>query len=426
MDKLDRKIHPEYKTISNIVIPQVQKIKLSNGMPIHIMNGGSQDIVKIDLLVKAGAIYTNHKLEAPVTSIMLGEGTKDKNAHEIAEVFDYYGAYFMPSAEKDNAFVSMLSLNKYLDNTLPVYIDALTQSTMPQKELSILLERRKNNFFIESEKTSFLAREAFFEQLFGENHPYGLKSKEEHYSQIDSNILLSFYKEHYNAANFELVLSGKINEAVLKTIDINFGKMPFAKAITSNKIANSKNKKKLIVIKKSDAVQSSIRMGFKTVTKSHSDFLGLEILVTIFGGYFGSRLMKNIREEKGYTYGIHAMLVSLQQTGYIAVAADVKAENAKDAVVEIEREIEKLQNETISEEELALVKNFMMGEMLQSLDGTLSTSEVYKGLVQFGYGFSYFEKLKDKILGITAQELKNLANKYFVSEEMITVVAGKY
>ncbi len=426
MEKLNRKAHPEYMAVSNIVLPKVQKFNLSNGIPVHIINGGSQDVTKLDLLVSAGAIYSNHKLLAPLNSLMLNEGTRDNNAHQIAEVFDYYGAYFSPTAEKDNAFVSMLSLNKYLDKTLPVFVDALTESAMPEKELENLLDRRKNNFLIESEKTSFLAREAFYEQLFGENHPYGKKSKLEHYSEINRDVLLDFYKKHYQPANFELILSGKIDDSIIKLVEKYFGNLPIGKGVESTTFPVKRNEQKLVVIGKEDAVQSSIRMGFTSISKNHPDYFGLEILVTILGGYFGSRLMKNIREEKGYTYGIHAMLVSFQQIGFIAIAADVKAENTKEAISEIEKEMYKLQNDTIANEELSLVKNYMMGELLQALDGALSTSEAYKGIVQFGYGFSYYEQLKDKILNITAQELKDLANKYFILNEMTTVVAGKY
>jgi len=357
---------------------------------------------------------------------MLNEGTATRTPHEIAEVFDFYGAYFNPVAEKDNAFVTLFTLNKYLENTLPTYFDAVMNSTMPEKELDTVLQRRLNNYLIESEKTSFLAREAFFENLFGANHPYGIKIKKEYYSEINRNDLMHFYKNHYQTGDFELILSGQITDKVLNQVEKTFGNIEVSETTNSVGEISFENKSNLIVIEKADAVQSSIRMGLPSVTKLHPDYIGLKILTTIFGGYFGSRLMKNIREEKGYTYGIHAMLVSLSQSGYIAVAADVKANHAKDAIVEIKNEIVKLQTELISPNELALVKNYMMGELLQNLDGPMAISEAYKGVIQFGYGFNFHEDLKTTILNITSEKLMELARRYLDIEKMTTVVAGKY
>jgi len=426
MTTLNRTLNPEYKQVKQITLPEIEVIKLPNNIKVHIIKGGTQDLVKFDVLIKAGALYSTQKLHAPFASLMLNEGTSKLPAHQLSEAFDFYGTHFSPVAEKDNAFVSLITLNKHIENTLPLLVDVLTDCTFPENELNVLIERKRNNFLVDTEKTSFLAREEFSEVIFGSHHPYGKKSLLEHYQNLDRNQLYQFYKDQYHAGNFEVVVAGNVTDQIISLIDTYFGAIPATKPTIYKNIPLINPDNQVHFIEKKDAVQSSIRIGLQTINKTHADYLSLKVLITILGGYFGSRLMKNIREEKGYTYGIHAMLVSFIQTGYMGIAADVKAENAKEALIEIEKEINKLKAEPVSLEELSLVKNYMMGELLQSLDGPLALSDVYKSAIQFNFGFDYYQNYKDIILSITPERLLELANKYLDFSKMVKVVAGKY
>lgn len=426
MTILNRSQHPEFRQVKQILLPDIEVIKLPNNIKVHVIKGGTQDLVKFDVLIKAGAIYSTEKLHAPFTSLMLNEGTSKLPAHQLSEAFDFYGTHFSPVAEKDNAFVSLITLNKHIENTLPLLVDVLTDCTFPENEMNVMLERKRNNFLVDIEKTSFLAREEFSEVVFGKNHPYGKKSKLEDYNELSRNELYQFYKKHYHAGNFEVVVAGNATDKIIELINKNFGAIPASETTSYKKTALIEPDNHLHFVEKEDAVQSSIRIGMQTINKTHTDYLSLKILVTILGGYFGSRLMKNIREEKGYTYGIHAMLVSFIQTGYIGIAADVKAENAKEALIEIEKEINKLKAEPVTLEELNLVKNYMLGELLQSLDGPLALSDVYKSAIQFNFDFQYYQNYKDTILSITPERLQELAIKYFDFSKMAKVVAGQY
>ncbi len=422
---LNRKQSPAFHQVTQIQFPAVKSGNLSNGIPYYIIAGGSQEVVKIDMVYKAGSAYTNQKLIAPFTNQMLHEGTKNHTSKQIADAFDFYGAYFQPAAEKDHAMINLTCLTKHLPNLSGLLAEILTETTFPQHELDILIEKRRQNFLIEQEKTAFLAREAFFEQLFGEKHPYGMATRIEYYSQMQQQELISFYGDHYHAGSCFLILSGQVTDLELRLIDATLGQMPVRKtpeSLTGFALINPNTDVHLI--QKEDAVQSSIRMGLKTVNKLHHDYLGLKVLTTILGGYFGSRLMKNIREEKGYTYGIHAMQVALINDGYMGIAADVKAGHTRDTIEEVKKEVQKLKDQLVSEDELALVRNFMMGDMLQMFDGPLTTADTFKSAMEFGLGFDYFEQMKNTILNITAKELQQLANTYFHFDKMVTVVAG--
>ncbi len=418
---------PEFKTVRNITFPNISTETLDNGCPLYILNGGTQEVIKLDVMVNAGSQYCNQKLVAPLTGMMLNEGTSKKNAHQIAETFDFYGAYFQPNIEKDKTFVSLITLSKYLEQTLPLFSEVLHQSVFPQKEFDTLTERRRQNFLIELEKTSFLAREAFYEKLFGPEHPYGIMTHESDYRTTSRTTVYDFYQKHFHSGNFTCIVSGKVGNTEVQQINTYLGNLPgndVSKPLAA-KIQTSQDNQPF-VIEKESAVQSSIRTGLITVNKLHPDYMGLKILITIFGGYFGSRLMKNIREEKGFTYGIHAMQVSLMQTGFMAVAADVKTESTREALHEIILEMEKLKKELIPSDELQLVRNYMMGDMLQMFDGPFATSDTYKAVLPYGLGFEYFKNMQETLWSINPEKLRELANKYFSTEKLTTVIVGKF
>lgn len=423
---LNRKINPAYSLISKIDLPNVQIEQLRNNIKLHIINGGSQDIVKIDVLIKTGATNGIKKMTPAFVSAMLSEGTKTKNAQQIAETFDFYGAFFQAIALKDNAQANLLTLNKYLEQTLPNFAEVLIQSVFPKKEFDTQKSRMLNKFMVQNEKTTFVARNLFFEQIFGKQHPYGQKTEANSYNEVTLKDSFDFYEKYYNATNFELIVSGKITDKTIAEIDKNIGNIEIKQSSINTKVLETKSQAGLTVIEKPEAVQTSVCMGLKSINKLHPDYIGLSILTTIFGGYFGSRLMRNIREKKGYTYGIYATLISLQQAGYIVITADVKKEYAKNTIDEIENEIKKLQTDIIETEELNLVKNYFMGEMLQSLDGSMALSEAYKSVLPFDMDFDFYKQVIQKILNINAKELQQLANKYFDINKMTKIVVGSW
>ena len=424
---INRTQYPKYNNIEHINFPKVEKVQLDNNTPVYVINGGTQDVLKLDIMVGGGAIYSSKRIVVPITSMMLNEGTNRMNAHEIASVFDYYGAYSQAMAEKDMAFCGLVSLNKHVEKTLPLFYEIISDSIFPEKELNILLERQKQRHLIDMEKTAFVARNVFYEKLLGTNHPYGKVIDIDDYSNTTQSELISFYKEHYIPGNFDLILSGKVTDDDIKLVNSYFGKSESeAKPRKSNPKIETLYKQEPYFVEKADAVQSSIRMGLVTVNKYHTDYHGMKILSTILGGYFGSRLMKNIREDKGYTYGVHSMQVSLQQVGFLAIATDVEVKNTQDAIVEIKKEMERLCNEKVSQEELGLVRNYMMGEMIQMFDGPFAISDTFKAVLQYDMGFEYFKKMKQTILTITPEQLQDLAIKYIDVDKLVTVVVGKY
>lgn len=425
---LNRKIQPSYQDIKKINIINPTKMKLENNIVAHFMDAGTQEIVKIDIIFEAGSWHQSKPFTASATNEMLMEGSKNLSSQQIAEKLDYYGAFIQPQPTKDFASLSLFTLKKYLPETVKILEDIIKNPSFPQHELTNYINKKKQQFIIEMEKVSTIARRAFNEQLFGTNHPYGKNVQLEDYDSLTREALFDFHKKYYTPQNVKIIVTGKIDDSVVQMIHQHFGNTNWE---TTQKIENAQNvtRDSLIrkkIIRKENAKQSAVRIGLEMPVQTHPDFLKLNILNTILGGYFGSRLMKNIREEKGYTYGIGSALISLKNAGLLIIVSEVGAAYAKETVNEIFKEINRLKNEIINDEELSLVKNYMMGDFLRSFDGPFALSESYRSIIDFDLTPDYFNQGIETIKTITPEEILQLANQYLVEENFVTTIAGNY
>ncbi len=428
--KLNRKQQPEFKNIENINIPVPEKINLDNGIETYIVNAGTQEIIKIDVTFNAGSWYQEKPLIATIVNEMLIEGTKNFTSQQIAEKLDYYGAFIHPNPTKDFGNITLYTLKKYLPETIKILDDIIKNPIFPKDELKTFLSKRKQQFQIELEKVTNIARREFNEQLFGENHPYGEKTKLEDYDLVNRADVVQFHKSLYHSENCKIILSGKIDDYDITLLNKYLGNNDWNdKTETEAKSLNLDIKyqpKMESFVEKEDVTQSAIRLGGIIINNDHPDYHKLNVLNTILGGYFGSRLMKTIREGKGYTYGISSVLVSLKYAGYLVILSEVGANVAKNAIADILIEIKKLRLEKISQQELDLVKNYMLGDQLRSFDGPFEISSSFKSIIDLGLDTNFYDKAIDAIRTITPDEIILIANKYLQEDTLIKTIAGKY
>ncbi len=421
---LNRKTPPSYNLNAEIHLPTPQKQALSNGIEVYYFNSGNQDIVLIELIIEAGSKYQTKPFTAMATNIMLREGTKRYTAQALADEIDFYGAQLECTTERDNAFVSLYSLTKHLDKMLPILNEIVRYPTFPKTELNIIAEKQKQQLEINKEKVSFLARTYFNRLIFGENHFYGKVLEPEEMLDVNAHDLQSFHKKQYHAKNCKIIVAGKIPDYLPDLLNETLGQ-PWegekAQQPAQNILPHSE---KLNFIVKPDAKQSAIRMGKVLVNRQHPDFLGLKVLNTLLGGYFGSRLMMNLREDKGYTYGVGSGTVPLLQEGYQIIASEVGREVTQKAYSEICNELMRLCDNPVPEHELALVRNYMMGDFMRSLDGPLAQASVFRELIESEMGMDFLTDFKNTIHTIDAKTLQALAQKYYTPESFHTLIVG--
>jgi predicted Zn-dependent peptidase len=357
---------------------------------------------------------------------MLNDGTKSLTGAQIADAIDYYGAFLQVDYGFDHSQVTLYCLNKHLKHTLPVIKDILTQSIFPQKELNTFIRNQQQKLQVSLQKNDFLARRAFNKALFG-GTMYGISPEVEDYAKIQRDDLLEHFKLMYQPNNCTMIAAGKIDDDILKEITLHFDKDWANNSIADITQPDFIESEQLFnYIEKPDALQSAIRLGTKLINRTHPDFPALQVVNTILGGYFGSRLMANIREDKGYTYGIGSGMSSMKYSGAIFIATEVGADVTRLAMTEIEKEIRILQTELVSDEELSLVKNYMLGSLLGSLENVFSHADKFKNVYLSGLDFEYYDRYTEVIRNITAKDVLTLADQYLNFDQFYKLIVGKY
>jgi len=425
MTSLNRTLIPEIKEISKIDFILPEKWQLTNGIPVQGLKAGSQELVKIDFIFNAGAWYQKQNLVAGLTNSFLNLRSKNYTAQQIAEAFDSRGAYLHLNADQQYGCISILSLTKYLDEILKVTADIISNPLFPKKEVKTHIAKRKQQFIIENNKVKTLALKKFTQVLFGEEYPYANTNTINDFNHLTREMLAAFHEENYRPGNCRIVVAGNYDHTLKLQLEKYFGESEITSAKEEPAFTISPAAMKKHFIEKTDAVQSAIRIGKLVVNREHHDFHGLMILTTILGGYFGSRLMANIREDKGYTYGIGASLVTSPHAAYFSVMTEVGTDVCNQALAEIYSEIRKLHDEPVSDEELETVRNYLSGDMLRNFDGVFALSNSLILLIESGLDYSHYEQFLHDIKTITPEKLQQLAQKYLKVDEMYEVVAGR-
>ena len=424
---MDRTIQPEIQPLKNFHIQTPVRTTLPNGIPLAVINAGEQEVVRMDVLFSGGRWQQSQKLQALFTNRMLREGTTKYTAATIAEKLDYYGSWLELSSSSEYAYITVYSLNKYLAKTLEVVESMIKEPLFPQKELQTILDTNIQQYLVNTSKVDFLAHRSLLKSLYGEQHPCGKIVMEEDYYTITPEVLREFYERHYHSGNCSIFLSGKVTDDIISRVTDIFG-IPFGQyqlQMPKLSFPFAAIPEKRIFTEREDAMQSAVKMGCTTITREHPDYPKLRVLMTLFGGYFGSRLMSNIREDKGYTYGISAGVVFYPDSGLLIVSTETDNEYVEPLIQEVYHEIDRLHLDPVSAEELRIVRNYMLGEMCRSYESPFSLSDAWIFIATSGLKDDYFARSLQAVNEITPAEIQDLAQRYLCKETLKEVIAGK-
>jgi len=422
---IDRTLAPAFGQVENIDLLHAEPFSLDNGLQCFVINGGDQDLVRIEFIFSNVEWDISKPLQAFATNTLLNDGTSQYSAAQIADKIDYYGAFLQTEYNFDQVTVTLYTLNKHLKSTLPIVKAILTDSIFPQRELETFILNQKQKLSVNLEKNDFVGRKVFNEALFGDTL-YGYDIDAAAYDHLTRNQLVEYFRKAYQPRNCTMIIAGKAGSETMRELNIVFGKdWNDIETVTPNFFAFEGTKGAEHYVEKEDALQSAIRIGQIAINRAHADFPGLQVLNTILGGYFGSRLMANIREDKGFTYGIGSAVVSLKNTGYFFIASEVGADVCGQAMFEIEKEVNLLKSQQVSEGELDLVRNYMLGSMLGSLENALSHADKFKNIYFSGLDYDYYDSYIRIVRNISPEDIQGLANKYLNFEDFQKVIVGK-
>ncbi len=409
--------------IEDVTLQSADCRVLPNGVKIYTLSNNEFEVLRVSFVFGAGSVVQDRPFTATATANLLSEGSETMTAHQIAEQLDYYGSYFDVNVDRDYAYFSFCSLSKFAKPTLEVAQQIILHPTFPELEVRTYCNKRKQRLRIEREKVETKAREEFAKSLFGENHPYGISFSEEAYDTLKREDLLSIYERFYTAKNCFVVCSGDVGDNEMVQIEQIAGALRSGDEIP-HKTFPEPVQRKFHLVEQPDAVQSSIRIGRHLFTRSHPDFLGMQVLATTLGGYFGSRLMQSLREQRGYTYGVMSAMVNFAKSGYFAIATQVGVEVTREAIELIIDEVERLRTELISEDELEMVRRIMIGEIMRILDGPFGVADVTIENILCDADNSILAQNVSRIESYTPAQLLSLAQKYLNTEDMVCVVSG--
>ena len=421
---LDRKIAPVIKDAVelDLKLRPYEKHVLNNGVEVFAVNAGAEEVLQLEWVFYAGNWFEEKNLVAASTNFLMKNGTTSKTAFQLNEHFEYYGSYLNRNCYNETATITLHCLARHLEALLPVVREMLVEATFPEEELRIYKQNMKQRLNVNLKKCDFVAGRLIDAYLFGEEHPYGRYTRFEDYEGVTRETLTSFYERYYQKGKFLMFAAGKLPSNLYPLLNQHFGDLGNQPVTVSDIAAKAAEEKKYRVINDPQGVQGAIRMGTPFPNRHHPDFAKTQVLNNLFGGFFGSRLMSNIREEKGYTYGIYSYLENhIQQSAWI-ISTEAGRDVCEATITEVYKEMELLRNELVEEDELLLVRNYMMGSILGDLDGPFHIINRWKNIILNGLDEDYFYQQIETIRNVSAEELQALANKYLQPEKFYELV----
>jgi len=421
---VDRSKAPQFSLPTEFALPAPQQFKLGSGSPVFYFPTPGIDAVKLEVIGNSSRslLPNSHALIPSFTLQMLQEGTAKLTAQQLAEFFDYHGAEVYPTLSYTQEGLSLICIKKHLPTILPIFLSLFSEARFPEENLAKRKSQRALSLKLDQEKPSSRAGQLFKKGLFGPNHPFGQEITEAHISEITPALLQAYYQDHL-WKDCSLFLSGDFKAQELEQLLATLNQLPLKQGAKKEGLPAPTSTPSLVE-DRADAVQSSIRLGAWSIPKHHEDFPALAVFNTLLGGYFGSRLVKNIREDKGHTYGIHSTLVELDQYAYWVIAADVKKAHQEEVFEEIDKEIQILRTVLASSEEVEILRNYLIGQLFTKFSSPFDLIDQFKGVYYAGLDFSYYEKRFETLKKFTAEDLLAIGNRYFSSSDRVQVRVG--
>jgi len=410
---IDRTVAPGFIPVTDVKLQTAESYQLNNGIALHVINAGNQPVINLQLVFKAGKWYE----KAPGTSLLLSklmlEGTKKFSAKQINDYFDSHGVFWEITPGFDHFTIDIYLLTKFLHKISEIILSILSESLLPKNEFEVIKTRLRQQLTVNMEKTSYVASARFRNGLFGEDHAYGYTLDDKLLDRIAYEQVEEFYENQILNTKFEIIVAGNANQKVIEQISNEFSdlvlKAPSAPSLQPSFYAVKNSR----YDEWQNSVQTSFRIGKIAPKKNTEDAIIFEVLNKILGGYFGSRLMRNLREEKGLTYGIHSSIAYLKNEAYFLIATDIIKEKRELALSEIYKEIEGLTSNKIETEELETVKNFMIGSFIKSINSPFSLAQLFKTVYYHNLNKHFFDSYVSEIRKVTSNDIINTAQKYF-------------
>ena len=421
-----------------ISIPDTHTLKpqaFSGDPRIALFPSRNIDLVKIDLLFEAGSAYQQQKLCASAASKLYTLATRRMTSAQVAEFMDFRGIITETTNEVFQSAFTIYTLARHLEELMPLVHEMFLSPAFAEEDYVRWQQKRHEEIATLEQRTSHLARRLFYQALFGDAHPLGVYATADDVYRLQLDTVVEHWKKHYDLSHCKVVLAGNIEKCSVFSEQCAVCSDAAAPG-TLNTEHSTLNTEHLTLntshfplptshFPLPTATQTSIRIGrILPIAWNSVDYARFIILTTALGGWFGSRLMRNIREDKGYTYGIYARTQIYRGCIVFYITADVAAGTADAAIEQVFNELESLARKPLPQEELTLVKNVLVGDFLRSVDGIFELSSRYCDMQANGVDERLTDNLRTAIKETTATQLQELAQRLLKVDDMTVCTAG--
>ena len=418
---INRQQQPSVNTIEHIDFVKPHIFDITPNVPLVWMKDVPNDTVRLDLFFDAGIIRGTDSMPAIVHALLFS-GTAEFSSVEIHESIDALGGFLDTDLSFETACISIYCLREHIGTISGLVANAINGLSFRENEVDDSLRSMSQKFNENKQKVKNVAQQQFRGALFASDADYSTLAKDEDFQSASPAAMKRFFKDHYLNGLTRMTLVGNLGQDTVDALIDLFGK--WAKDNLPAYGSSFGTTEKKLHFEVEGTVQTAIRMGKILFPKTHPDYMEFQILNTILGDYFGSRLMSNIREDKGYTYGIGSAMMELHNSGYFVIVTEVGTDVADLTLNEIKSEIERLRTELVPADELELVRNYVLGQLLKSADGPYAMLDMYNSVDIYGLDLSFYDEAIRKVKTITPERIRELALNYLNWEDFLIVTAG--
>ena len=410
-------------------LPRAKKFSLENGLTVYLVEANHLPIVSADLSFRSGSARDPKGREglAGFTASMLDEGTTRRSAIEIADEVYGLGAELSTRSLVDGSAASTRALKPNAAAALSVLADVVTAPAFPEMELDRVRNERITALMQQRDAPFPTALRVMNACLFGPTHPYGHSTlgREGALKEITRNDLVSFYKESYGPKNAALILVGNLNEAeARKLAKASFGSWRGSAEAAPVPAAGATAESRVVIVDKEGSNSTALLVGQFGVSRSDPDFEKLDVMNTVLGGLFSSRINLNLREDKGYSYGAFSFMGQNRGVGPFMAGAQVRGDVTGPSVQELLNEVSRMRDGGVTEEELILSKDSITRPLPANFETTSKTARTMSSLFLFDLPLDYYEALPSRVNAITTSDVAAVAKTFLTPERMVVVAVG--
>ncbi len=423
---VNRTIAPEVHDFGRLTLPPISQVKLPNGITLHTANGGDNDVSRITFILPGGENESPDAMLSSIVMSSLQEGTQQHTGEQISNLLEYNGAWISGAVTTHHSLLTLHSLNSRLAEVLPLMAEMILTPSFQPDTISAILKRHAAKLEVDREKVTYHSGEAMRRIIYGANSPMARRNSPEQLFLLTPEKMSAYHHSRLAPSGIHVLLAGKITPEVMELVMSDLSVIPPGKDFELKPLVfPSQYESVTEKVDRPGSLQSSVKMMIPSIGRTHSDYEQLRAAVTAFGGYFGSRLMMNIREDKGLTYGISSSLIGYKNRSFILINTQTDCTKVPQVIEEIYMEITRLKTpSSYTDDEIKRLSRFQLSNLAAVLDTPFTVMDMYQTGITAGTPPDYFDRQQRIAHSLTPELLADTAQRYFDTSQLCTVIAG--